>query len=154
AVGTYGGTVNLSAMLSAGASPVSGKTVNFSLNGNNVGNAITDGSGQASILNVSLAGISAGSYPSGVSASFAGELPFLNSNATNSLTVNKADPAINVTGYNVPFDGNPHTATGTATGVNSESLTGLDLSGTTHSNSGNYAGDHWTFTDVTGNYNN
>src|SRR6185369_11555288 len=34
------------------------------------------------------------------------------------------------------------------------SLAGLDLSGTTHTNAGNYAGDPWSFTDVTGNYNN
>ena len=47
----------------------------------------------------------------------------------------------------------PHTATGTATGVNSESLSGLDLSGTTHTNAGNYPTDPWTFTDSTGNYN-
>jgi hypothetical protein len=34
-----------------------------------------------------------------------------------------------------------------------ESLAGLDLSGTTHTNAGSYS-DSWTFTDVTGNYNN
>jgi hypothetical protein len=89
-----------------------------------------------------------------VGASFAGDATFIASSATNTLTVNKADPTINVTAYNVPYDGNPHTATGTATGVNSESLAGLDLSGTTHTNVGNYTGDQWTFTDVTGNYNN
>jgi hypothetical protein len=32
-------------------------------------------------------------------------------------------------------------------------LAGLDLSGTTHTNAGNYSGDSWTFTDVSGNYN-
>jgi hypothetical protein len=42
---------------------------------------------------------------------------------------------------------------GSATGVNSESLAGLDLTGTTHTNAGHYS-DSWTFTDVTGNYNN
>ena len=34
-----------------------------------------------------------------------------------------------------------------------ESLSGLDLSGTTHTNAGTYPTDPWTFTDVTGNYN-
>ena len=106
------------------------------------------------MLNASLAGINANTYPSGVGASFAGDATYLTATSTNSLTVNKADPTINVTPYNVPYDGNPHTATGTATGVNSESLSGLDLSGTTHTNVGNYTGDPWTFTDVTGNYNN
>jgi hypothetical protein len=38
--------------------------------------------------------------------------------------------------------------------VLSESLAGLDLSGTTRTNAGDYLTDPWTFTDVTGNYNN
>jgi len=41
----------------------------------------------------------------------------------------------------------PHTAAGTATGVKSEALAGLDLSGTTHTNAGTTT-DTWTFTDV------
>ena len=56
-----------------------------------------------------------------------------------------------VTPYSVTYDGNPHTATGTATGVNGESLSGLDLSGTTNTSAG-ITTDTWTFTDVTGNY--
>src|SRR5262249_41583791 len=40
-----------------------------------------------------------------------------------------------------------------ATGVGSDGvLTGLDLSGTSHTQAGTYT-DTWTFTDVTGNYN-
>jgi len=69
------------------------------------------------------------------------------------FSIAKANPTISVTPYSVTYDGNPHTATGTATGINSEILSGLDLSGTTHSNAGNYPSDAWTFTDVTGNYN-
>jgi len=154
ATGTYGGTVNLSAKLSDGPSPVSGKTISFTLNGNGVGSSVTDGSGIATLTNVSLAGINANTYPTGVGASFAGDSIYLTSSATNTLQVNKADAVIVVTPYNVQYDANPHTATGTATGVNSESLTGLNLSGTTHTNAGTYTGDAWTFTDVTGNYNN
>ena len=37
ASGTYGGTVNLSATLTSSGSAVSGKTINFTLNGNPVG---------------------------------------------------------------------------------------------------------------------
>jgi hypothetical protein len=154
ATGTYGGTVNLSATLTDGVSPLSGKTIDFSLNGNGVSSALTDGSGVASLSNASLAGINAGAYPTGVGGSFAGDPTYLASTATNTLTVNRAGASIVVTPYSVTYDGNPHTATGTATGVNSESLSGLDLSGTTHTNAGTYAGDPWTFTDVTGNYNN
>ena len=74
----------------------------------------------------------------------------LNTNTTG--IINKANPTITVTPYSVTYDGNSHTATGTATGVLLESLSGLVLSGTTHTNAGTYNGDPWTFTDVTGNY--
>ncbi|MDB5331460.1 MAG: Kelch motif, partial [Phycisphaerales bacterium] len=67
--------------------------------------------------------------------------------------VKKADATINIQGYDVPSDGNPHTATGTATGVFNEGLAGLDLTGTSHTSPGTYT-DTWTFTDSTGNYNN
>ena len=69
-------------------------------------------------------------------------------------TSSKADAVCTVTPYDVTYDGSAHTATGTATGVNGEPLSGLDLSGTTHTNAGFYKDDPWTFTDVTGNYNN
>lgn len=154
ASGTFGGTVNLSATLTDGVSPLSGRTVNFTLNGNGVGSGVTDASGVASLVNASLAGINANTYPTGVGASFGGDATLVASSGANTLTVNKAEAGVNVSSYNVPYDGNPHTATGTATGVNGENLAGLDLSGTTHTNAGNYAGDAWTFTDVTGNYNN
>ncbi|HET7034120.1 MAG TPA: MBG domain-containing protein [Thermomicrobiaceae bacterium] len=68
------------------------------------------------------------------------------------LTIKKANAQIAVTGYGVTYDGNPHTATGSATGAKGESLSGLDLSGTTHTGAGSYT-DTWTFTDSTGNYN-
>ncbi len=57
-----------------------------------------------------------------------------------------------MTPYSVTFDGNAHTATGGCKGVKSEALSGLDLSGTTHTNPGTYNADPWTFTDATGNY--
>ncbi len=73
--------------------------------------------------------------------------------ATGTFVINKANVTVNVTPYNVTYDGNAHTATGTVTGVGGVSLAGLSLSATTHTNAGNY-NDAWTFTDVTGNYNN
>ena len=42
--------------------------------------------------------------------------------------INKAAATIVVTPYSVTYDANPHTATGTATGVLGETLAGLDLS--------------------------
>ena len=56
-------------------------------------------------------------------------------------------------GVDVIFDKASHTATGSCTGVNNASLAGLNLSGTSHKDAGDYT-DAWTFIDVTGNYNN
>jgi hypothetical protein len=65
----------------------------------------------------------------------------------------KADAVITVTPYSLTYDGLAQTATGSARGVLNESLAGLNLSGTTHTNAGTYS-DTWTFTDATGNYKN
>ena len=73
--------------------------------------------------------------------------------ASGTGSITAATATISVTPYSVTYDGNAHTATGTATGVGGESLSGLNLSGTTHTNAGTYTGDAWTFTDTTGNYN-
>jgi uncharacterized repeat protein (TIGR01451 family) len=94
ATGAYGGTVNLSATLTSGGSPVNGKSIDFTLNGNSVGSGTTDASGVATVSGVSLAGINAGSYPNAVGASFAGDSGYTSSSGTNSLTVNKATPVI------------------------------------------------------------
>jgi hypothetical protein len=77
-------------------------------------------------------------------------------NASGMVTdrIDKANATISVTGYTVVYDSTAHTATGSAQGVNGESLSGLDLSGTTHTNAGNYTSDAWAFTDPTGNYTN
>ena len=69
------------------------------------------------------------------------------------LTIDKADPTCEVTPYNVEYDTDAHTATGSCTGVGGEDLEGLDLSDTTHTEIGVYTGDPWMFTDVTGYYN-
>ena len=76
ATGTFGGTTTLSATLTSSAVGVSGETVNFTLNGSSVGGAITNGSGVATLSGVSLAGINAGSYPTGVGASFPGDASY------------------------------------------------------------------------------
>jgi hypothetical protein len=68
------------------------------------------------------------------------------------IVINKADAAIVVTGYSDVYDGAAHGATGTATGVNGEALAGLNLGNSFTNVPGGTA--NWTFTDVTGNYNN
>ena len=52
---------------------------------------------------VTLCGASynAATYPTGAAASFAGDLSFIGSNGSNSLTVGKANATVVVTPYNV-----------------------------------------------------
>jgi hypothetical protein len=57
----------------------------------------------------------------------------------DTITEVKADATFSLAGYNVLFDGNSHTATGTATGVVGENLSGmLSFIGTTHKDPGLY----------------
>ncbi len=73
---------------------------------------------------------------------------------TETVFANKATAVILVTGYTGDYDGNPHTASVIATGVNGEDLSAnISLSGTTHTGAGNYPADPWTFNDPSGNYN-
>jgi hypothetical protein len=67
------------------------------------------------------------------------------------IVINKADATIDVSGTTVTYDGEEHGASGTATGVNDELLAGLDLGAKFTNVPGGTA--NWTFTDVTGNYN-
>jgi hypothetical protein len=98
----------------------------------------------------------AGDYPTDT-WSFSGGVNYNDANGVIHDCIKKADATIVVTPYTsatTTYDGRPHTASGTATGVNGESLSGLDLGGTTHTNAGDYPSDPWTFTDGTGNYKN
>ena len=70
---------------------------------------------------------------------------------TAAIVITKANPSCDVDGYLVTYNGNPHTATGNCVGVKGETLSGLDLTGTTHTNAGTYT-DSWSFTGST-NYN-
>ena len=90
----------------------------------------------------------------GASASFAGDANHNGSSDSKTFAIAKANPTITVTPYNVAYDGLAHTATGTAKGFLNENLSGLNLTGTSHTLPGDYPSDAWVFTDVTGNYNN
>ena len=94
ASGTYGGTTTLSATLTSAGAGVSGKTISFTLNGNPSGTGSTNGSGVVTISGVSLSGIGAGSYPTGVGASFVGDASYGSSSGSNSLTIAKASQTI------------------------------------------------------------
>jgi hypothetical protein len=86
ASGVNGGSTTLTATLFSGGNPVGGKTINFALNGNASGSAVTDSTGTASTT-ASLAGIAPGTYPDGVKATFAGDSVYAAAEATNTLTV-------------------------------------------------------------------
>lgn len=90
ASGMYNETVDLSATLTSSGSPLSGKTVNFAINGTDVGNATTNSGGVAILTGVSLAGISVGTHTGYIVASFAGDADNSASSGTADLTVNGA----------------------------------------------------------------
>ncbi|MBV9240376.1 MAG: hypothetical protein JO314_00060, partial [Acidobacteria bacterium] len=88
-----------------------------------------------------------------VTASQAGNDSFNTAaDVSRSFNIGKANAHCTVNGYTVPYDGSPHTATGSCTGV-SGPISGLNLSGTTHTLFGTYS-DTWTFTAPNANYNN
>ena len=104
ATGPYGGTTTLSATLTNAGSPVTGRSVDFSLNGTPVGSATTNANGVATLAGVSLAGLVVGSYPSAVQASFAGDSSYDTSAGTASLTVSPKQVAPVVTAANKTYD--------------------------------------------------
>ena len=90
----------------------------------------------------------AGSYATDA-WTFAGNSNYNATSGTSNDSIAKADAAIIVTPYSVTYDGAAHTATGTASGVETPTPANLasllDLTGTTHTNAGSYATDAWTF---------
>src|SRR2546423_5667292 len=78
-----------------------------------------------------------------------------NTSGTVNDKINRADAdCSSLAGYTVTYDGASHTASGSCKGVDGTTvLAGLDKSGTTHTAAGTYNADPWTFTDVSGNYN-
>ena len=132
ASGTYGGTTTLTATLTAGSVGVPGQTITFTLNGQPFsGNtAVTNSSGVATLQNVSLAGINAGTYSNSLQASFAGDTNYLSSSGTGTLTVNKANQSIQWSnpadiGYGTALSATQLNAT--VTGVPGGSAPGADL---------------------------
>jgi hypothetical protein len=126
------------------------------------GNGHTAIGGCVGVNKEDLAGLNLGSTthtPAGTYATDAWSFTdstgnYNNTSGTVSDSITKVNATCTVTPYNVGFDGNAHTATGSCVGAKGEALTGLILDGTTHTAVGTYATDPWTFTDSTGNYNN
>ena len=130
ATGGYGGTVNLSATLTSAGTPVSGKPIGFALNGVSVGSATTDTNGIASLNGVNLGTIAATTYPSGVTATFAGDTNFTLSTGTAALTVNKATLTVTADDKSREYgDGNPAFTAGYSGFKNGESFATSGVTG-------------------------
>jgi hypothetical protein len=100
ASGTYAGLASLQATLQRDSDglPLDGRFVSFTLNGRDVGSALSDSNGLAQLNNTSLLDIPPGVYPgapgSGVGAFFAGDTDYFPITATATLTVTKASQTI------------------------------------------------------------
>ena len=118
---TYGGSAWLSAVLTAGGQPVVGAAINFVMRGVPVGVAVTDAAGVAT-LSVPTGTVNAGTYEGGISAVFAGTTAIVGVQATAPLIIGRAQPVLSLTADDVTYDGQPHGATATVTGVFGEDL--------------------------------
>ncbi len=86
------------------------------------------------------------------SADYPGDASYNASSDAVTFDIGKADASCTVIGYTGTYDGAPHGATGTCTGVVGEDLSAdLDLGASFTDVPGGTA--DWTFTDTTGNYN-
>ena len=133
ATGVFGGTVNLSATLTSGGNGVPGKSIDFSLNGNSVGSAVTDSNGVAALANASLAGISGGLYPTGVGANFVGDSVYQGASATNALTVLEAPTITCPANFSVSNDPGSCSAIVNFTGDHAATATGYPVPTITYS---------------------
>ena len=94
ASGTYGSTTTLTAILTSGNTPLANKSISFNLNGISVGTATTNPKGIAILTNVSLAGLNAGTYSSGIAATFAGDSTYQGKVAAAPLIVSRAAASV------------------------------------------------------------
>lgn len=138
--GTFGGTTTLSATLTVSGNPLPGKTVSFALNGTSVCGTsgtptcpTTDANGVATLSNVSLAGINAGTYSTGVIASFAGDTAYNSSSGSAGLTISPAPATIALSDLSQTYDGSakPVTVTTNPSGL-SYSISYTGSNGTTY----------------------
>ena len=140
-------TTTLTGHLGSGTAYPTGSNVSITLN-SVTQTASVDGSGDfTTTFSTGSLGVAGGPYT--VTYAFAGNSSFTAATDTSTtLTIGQATATVSVTPYSVTYDGNAHTATGTATGVGGVNLpaSDLNLTGTTHTNAGTYS-DTWTFAD-------
>lgn len=133
AAGSYGGTISLSATLTSGGSPVNGQTITFSLNGAQVGQAATETNGTATLTNVPLSGINAGSFTGAITANFAASGNYTGSSGPANLTVDKAAATLNVLNATGTYGGS--TSLTAALTAGNTALSGMSISFSFHGTS-------------------
>jgi hypothetical protein len=98
--------------------------------------------------------VNAGTNTASAGYTFPGDTNHTGSSDSKNFSIAKADATVNVSGFSGAYDGSPHGASGTATGVNAENLSSLLNLGASFTNvPGGTA--HWTFNagNSNGNYN-
>jgi hypothetical protein len=95
-----------------------GVEIAFSIQGSPAGTAITNDDGVATLSDVSVAGLDAGSYPGAIHASAAGA----GVEAVGDLTIARAVPTVTVVGGTFIYDAAPQAAIASVTGVAGEDL--------------------------------
>lgn len=114
---TFGGKATLTATLTSSATgkPISGQTVNFTLDGTSVGTAVTNSSGVATLTNVTTTD-AVGTHTSAVVALFSGSTDYqAAANATGNLVVSQAATTLSSVSGTASSTANPEQATLTAT---------------------------------------
>ena len=133
------GVVSLTATLLSQGNGVSGKMIQFTVNGNTA-TGTTNGSGVASVVGLSVSGLDVSLYPDNIAASFAGDANLLASNATATLTITKAAASLVLSNLIQTYDGAPKSPTVTTTPAG---LGGVSImyngSATAPTNAGSYA---------------
>ncbi|HEX4796685.1 MAG TPA: PKD domain-containing protein [Humisphaera sp.] len=121
---TYGGTTTLSATLTAGGTPLSGRSLLFKLNGVTVGSINTDSNGVATISNISIGTLGAGSAK--IDVSFAGDQNNLPSSNSATLSIAKGSLSVTADGKSRVYGQNNPPFTGTITGIqNGDNITAV-----------------------------
>jgi hypothetical protein len=104
ATGAFGASTTLSATLTYNGTPLSAKSVSFSLNGSNVGSANTNAQGVAR-LTLSLTGLEPGIYP--LLVSFGGDSIYPVGSDSATLSVTKLNATLTLGNLSQTYDGTP-----------------------------------------------
>jgi uncharacterized repeat protein (TIGR03803 family) len=118
----YGGSTIVSAALTSSGAAIANAEVSFALSGAPLGSAVTNDAGVATLPGISVAGLNAGTYTGVLQASFAGTDAVRPASAVGDLLIARADASVVVQNATFTYDGQPHPATGTATGAGGEAL--------------------------------